>query len=247
MNALIGGKRLRHGREARALLGSGREAPDRDMSQSAEAQKGWNPLRTLYAWVMRHAEGPNAWAVLAALSFAESSFFPMPPDVLMIPMILANRRRAFAIGAWTALWSVIGGLLGYALGSLLYNSVGKWLIEVYGMGGDIASFQATFVKCGPLIVLQGMTPIPFKLITIASGFAHLPLLLFVTLSTITRTFRFMAVATVLYAMGDRARVFVERFLPIILLVLLVIVVGGFFVARTIFHGAAGGFSVCNFH
>lgn len=247
MNVAIGSKRRGHGREARALLGSGREAPELIMSNGVEARVRWNPLRSLYAWVMRHAEGPNAWAVLAALSFAESSFFPMPPDVLMIPMILANRRRAFALGAWTALWSVIGGLLGYALGSLLYNSVGKWLIEVYGMGGDIAAFQHTFVKCGPLIVLQGMTPIPFKLITIASGFAHLPLLLFITLSTITRSFRFMAVATVLYAMGDRARVFVEKYLPIILLVLLVIVVAGFFLARTVFSGAAAGFSVCNFH
>ncbi|MGH6872192.1 MAG: YqaA family protein [Rhizomicrobium sp.] len=210
----------------------------------AQARK--SPLRRLYAWVLGHAEGPWAWWVLAALSFAESSFFPMPPDVMMIPMILAQRKRAFALGAWTALWSVIGGLLGYALGSLLYNSVGKWLIEMYGMGGDIAAFQHTFVKCGPLIVLQGITPIPYKLITIASGFAHLPLLLFVTLSTVTRTFRFMLVATALYAMGDRARVFIEKYLPIIVTVLLVIVVSGFFIARTVFSGGADGFSVCNF-
>jgi membrane protein YqaA with SNARE-associated domain len=215
------------------------------MSETVQTQRP-GPLRRLYGWVLSHAEGPKAWAVLAGLSFAESSFFPMPPDILMIPMILADRRRAFAIGAWTALWSVIGGLLGYALGSLLYNSVGKWLIDVYGMGGDIASFQTTFVKCGPLIVLQGLTPIPYKLITIASGFAHLPLLLFIGLSAITRTFRFMAVATALYAMGDRARVFIEKYLPVILVVLLVIVVAGFFIARTVFSGAADGFSVCNF-
>jgi membrane protein YqaA with SNARE-associated domain len=216
------------------------------MSESTETRGPGGPLRRLYAWVMRHAEGPRAWWVLAALSFAESSFFPSPPDILMIPMILANRKRAFALGAWTALWSVLGGLLGYALGSLLYNSVGKWLIEVYGMGGDIAAFQHTFVKCGPLIVLQGLTPIPYKLITIASGFAHLPLLLFVTLSAITRTVRFMLVAVALYAMGDRARVFIEKDLPIIVTVLLVIVVSGFFVARFVFAGSADGFSVCNF-
>jgi membrane protein YqaA with SNARE-associated domain len=216
------------------------------MSESVELGARRGPLRRLYGWVLSHAEGPRAWTVLAALSFAESSFFPMPPDILMIPMILADRRRAFAIGAWTALWSVIGGLLGYALGSLLYNSVGRWLIEVYGMGGDISAFQATFTKCGPLIVLQGITPIPYKLITIASGFAHLPLLLFLGLSAITRTFRFMAVATALYAMGDRARVFIEKYLPVIVTVLLVIVVSGFFIARTVFSGAAGGFSVCNF-
>jgi membrane protein YqaA with SNARE-associated domain len=216
------------------------------MSDGVEVRERTGLLRRLYAWVLSHAEGPRAWAVLAGLSFAESSFFPMPPDILMIPMILADRRRAFAIGLWTALWSVIGGLLGYALGSLLYHSVGQWLINVYGMGGEIGAFQETFRKCGPLIVLQGITPIPYKLITIASGVAQLPLLLFVGLSTITRTFRFMAVATALYAMGDRARIYIERYLPIILIVLLVIVVAGFFIARTVFSGAAGGFSVCNF-
>jgi membrane protein YqaA with SNARE-associated domain len=215
------------------------------MSDGVEARKRWSPLRNLYGWVMRHAEGPRAWAVLAALSFAESSFFPMPPDILMIPMILADRRRAFVLGAWTALWSVIGGLLGYALGSLLYHSVGKWLIDVYGMGGDIASFQATFNKCRDLIVLQGITPIPYKLITIASGFVHMALLPFLALSAATRSFRFMAVATALYLLGDKARLYVERYLPIILLVLLVIVVGGFFLARTVFSGAANGFSVCS--
>ncbi|HEY2068650.1 MAG TPA: hypothetical protein VGG48_03770 [Rhizomicrobium sp.] len=217
------------------------------MSEGVEARGRSNPLRNLYAWVMRNAEGPRAWAVLAVLSFAESSFFPMPPDILMIPMMLADRRRTFIIAAWTALWSVIGGLLGYALGSLLYNSVGRWLIDVYGMGGDIATFQSTFVKCGPLIVLQGITPIPYKLITIASGFAHLPLLLFLGLSAITRTFRFMAVGTALYVLGDRARVFIEKYLPMILITLLVIVIGGFFVARFLFAGGSAHFSVCNFH
>ncbi|HTQ12258.1 MAG TPA: hypothetical protein VMH86_00175 [Rhizomicrobium sp.] len=216
------------------------------MSESVGAQERKGLLRNLYDWVMRHADGPWAWWVLAGLSFAESSFFPTPPDIMMIPMILANRRRAFLLGAWTALWSVIGGLLGYALGSLLYDSVGRWLIEVYGMGGDIAAFQHTFIKCGPLIVLQGLTPIPYKLITIASGFAHLPLLLFLGLSTVTRTVRFMLVATALYAMGERARVFIEKYLPIIVTVLLVIVVAGFFVARYIFSGSADSFSVCNF-
>jgi len=217
------------------------------MSESVEvAGARTGMLRRLYAWVLANAEGPKAWAILAALSFAESSFFPSPPDILMIPMILANRRRAFVIALWTALWSVIGGLLGYALGSLLYNSVGKWLIDVYGMGGDITAFQHTFNKCRDLIVLQGITPIPYKLITIASGFVHMDILPFLALSAITRTFRFTAVATAVYALGDRAKVYIERYLPVLLIVLLTIVVGGFFAARFIFAGSADSFSVCNF-
>lgn len=204
------------------------------MSDGVKAYAGWNPLRRLYAWVMRRAQGPNAWWVLAALSFAESSFFPMPPDVLMIPMILADRKRAFLIAGWTALWSVIGGLLGYAIGSLLYHTVGHWLIQVYGMGPDIESFRAAFKKYGPLIVLQGLTPIPYKIVTIASGVAGMYLPLFVALSAITRGFRFTIVAALLYWFGDPVRVFLEKYLELLVLGVLVIIVLGYVAARHMF-------------
>src|ERR1700753_3531065 len=109
---------------------------------AAEAAKRWNPLRSLYTWIMSHAEGPNAPWVLAALSFAESSFFPMPPDIVMIPMIMADRSRALRLVLWTAMWSVIGGAFGYLIGSLLFNFVGHWLIPMYWIGGELARFPA---------------------------------------------------------------------------------------------------------
>ena len=148
------------------------------MSNGVEASARWNPLRGVYAWVMRQAEGRFAWWLMAAIAFAESSFLPLPPDLMLVPMTLANRKRAFWLAAWCTFWSVTGGMLGYAIGSLLYNSVGLWLINAYGMGGDVQAFSVCYKHNAHLILLQGLTPIPYKLITISAGFAHLGFLLF---------------------------------------------------------------------
>jgi membrane protein YqaA with SNARE-associated domain len=202
---------------------------------AAQIRKRWSPLRGLYTWVMAQAEGRHAWWVLAGLSFAESSFFPMPPDVMMIPMIMADRRhRAFQLAAWTALWSVIGGAFGYLIGSLLYNSVGHWLIQMYGMGGDIAAFRAAYHKYGAWMVVQGMTPIPYKIVAIASGFAGFNFFLFMGLSAITRSFRFLIVGAALYWFGEPVRVFIEKYLEFVVIGLLVMVIAGYFVARRLF-------------
>ena len=205
------------------------------MSNGVEAQKRWNPLRNLYAWVMRNAEGPHAWAVMAAIAFAESSFFPMPPDFVMIPMALKDRRRAFVLAGWCMVWSVAGGLVGYAIGSLLYDSVGQWLINVYGIGSDIEAFRAAYNKYGALMVLQGITPIPYKIITIASGFAGMHLGLFVVLSIITRSIRFGMVASLIYYFGEPVRLAIEKYLEVVLVVFLAIVVAGYFIARYVFR------------
>jgi membrane protein YqaA with SNARE-associated domain len=205
------------------------------MANGVEARRGWNPVRTLYAWVMRNAEGRYAWATMAAIAFAESSFFPMPPDIVMIPMALKNKRRAFVLAAWCTLFSVIGGLVGYLIGSWLYDSVGEWLIRMYGMGGDIESFRAAYNKYGALIVLQGLTPIPYKIVTIASGFAGMNLALFFVLSVITRSIRFMGVAALIYFFGEPVRMAIEKYLEWVLVGFLVVIVSGYFIARYVFH------------
>jgi membrane protein YqaA with SNARE-associated domain len=194
-----------------------------------------SPLRGLYAWVMHNAEGKYAWATMAAIAFAESSFFPMPPDIVMIPMALKNRQRAFLLAAWCTLFSVAGGLLGYLIGSWLYDSVGEWLIRMYGMGGDIETFRAAYNKYGALIVLQGLTPIPYKIVTIASGFAGMNLALFLVLSVITRTIRFMGVAALIYFFGEPVRMAIEKYLEWVMVGFLVVVVAGYFIARIVFH------------
>lgn len=205
------------------------------MANGAHARTRWNPLRGLYAWVMRNAEGRYAWATMAAIAFAESSFFPMPPDFVMIPMALRNRNRAFILAGWCTFFSVAGGLLGYLIGSWLYDSVGQWLIQVYGMGGDIAAFQDAFKKYGALIVLQGLTPIPYKIVTIASGFAGMNLALFLVLSVITRSIRFMGVAALIFFFGEPVRLAIEKYLEWVLVVFLIVVIGGYMLARYVFH------------
>lgn len=204
------------------------------MSETAAVVARPSPLRRLYYWTMRHAEGRHAWASMAVIAFAEASFFPIPPDVMLIPMALANRKRAFVLAAWCTLWSVLGGILGYTIGSLLYDSVGKWLISVYGMGGDIAAFRAAYVKYGALIILQGLTPIPYKLVTIASGFAGLSFPIFLLLSVITRGIRFTLVAGLIYFFGDPVRVFIEKRLELVMIGFLAAVILGFVLVRYIF-------------
>lgn len=191
-------------------------------------------LRRMYAWVLRNAEGPRAWAAMAAIAFAESSFFPLPPDILLVPMLLADRRRAFLLGAWCTLWSVLGGMLGYAIGHVLYDTVGQWLISVYGMAKDVDTFRAEYQRNAWLIALQGLTPIPYKLVTISAGIAGVSFPFFVMLSIITRGVRFMGEATLFYFFGDKARVLLEKYLTLVLSVLLVLVIAGFVAVKYLF-------------
>ncbi|HSS15272.1 MAG TPA: hypothetical protein VLL04_15345 [Rhizomicrobium sp.] len=172
--------------------------------------------------------------MLAIVSFAEASFFPIPPDVMLVPMALADRSRALLLAGWCMLWSVLGGLLGYAIGALLYDSVGHWLISAYGYGSDLAAFRAMYTKYGAWIILiKGATPIPYKLVTIASGFAGYNLFLFVVLSAITRGLRFGIVAGLIAYFGEPIRNFIEKRLEYVMIGVLVLVVAGFLVARYI--------------
>jgi len=189
-------------------------------------------LRRLYNWTMRLAEGPHALLALVAVSFAESSFFPVPPDTLLVPMVLAQRHRAFTLAAWCTAASVIGGMAGYAIGSLLYESIGKWIINLYGYGNSVEGFRETYAAWGAwIILLKGMTPIPYKLVTIASGFAGYNFILFVFLSVITRGIRFFAVAGLLAWYGEPIRGFIERRLEAIALGMVAIVISGFVIVK----------------
>ncbi|MFZ2586532.1 MAG: YqaA family protein [Alphaproteobacteria bacterium] len=187
-----------------------------------------NPLRRLYEWTMKQAAGPQAEKALAGVSFAESSFFPIPPDVMLVPMILAAPDKAWRLAGICTVASVLGGLLGYAIGYFLYETAGLWLMNLYGMENGVAEFRAMYNAWGAwIILLKGLTPIPFKLVTIASGVAGYNLLWFVVLSTITRAARFYLVAALLYWGGPTLREFVEKRLEIVMLAALAAVVVGF--------------------
>ncbi len=189
-------------------------------------------LRRLYSRTMRLAEGPNALFALIAVSFAESSFFPVPPDTLLVPMVLAQRERAFKLAAWCTAASVIGGMLGYAIGSVLYDTLGKWIIHLYGYGQSVETFRETYAAYGAwIILLKGMTPIPYKLVTIASGFAGYDFGLFVLLSVITRGIRFFVVAGLLAHYGEPIRGFLEKRLEAVALGTVAIIISGFVIVK----------------
>jgi membrane protein YqaA with SNARE-associated domain len=184
-------------------------------------------LRSLYDWVIRMSGHPKALWVLATVSFAESSFFPIPPDVMLIPMIIARRAKAWLIAAVCTVASVAGGFLGYAIGFFLLETVGKWLLELYGMNSGIAEFQAWYAKWGLWVILiKGLTPIPYKLVTIASGAAHFDLLVFGLASIVTRGARFYLVAALLYTFGEPIRDFIEKRLTLVTTAFVALIVLG---------------------
>ena len=159
---------------------------------TVEAAPPRNLLRRLYDWCIDAAHKPHAMWTMGAIAFAESSFFPIPPDVMLIPMALARPQRAYVMAAWCTLASVLGGLVGYAIGSLLYDSVGAWLIHLYGYGDKVETFRAAYAQWGAwIILLKGLTPIPYKIVTITSGFAGYNFALFILFSIIARAGRIL--------------------------------------------------------
>ena len=142
-------------------------------------------LKRIYDWCLDAADKPYALWILAAVAFAESSFFPIPPDIMLLPMSLARPKRAWVFATVCTIASVAGGVLGYAIGALLYDSVGHWLIDLYGLSGKVEAFRASYAEWGALIIIgKGLTPIPYKLVTITSGFAGYNIWLFVVCSVI---------------------------------------------------------------
>lgn len=168
-------------------------------------------IRRLYKWCIAAADKPYATWLLGIVSFIESSFFPIPPDAMLIPMSLARPDKAFYYATVCTVTSVAGGVLGYLIGAVLYDSIGLWLIKLYGYGDKVDAFRAAYVEWGGWIILiKGLTPIPYKIVTIASGFAGYNLLMFVLLSIVARGMRFYLLAFLLNRYGDRARAIIEE-------------------------------------
>jgi membrane protein YqaA with SNARE-associated domain len=189
-------------------------------------------LRGLYDWTMRLAAHHRADHVLAAIAFAESSFFPIPPDILLIPMVLARRERAWRLAVYCTIASVIGGLFGYAIGYFLFETIGRPLLQLYGYVDQFANFQARYNDWGAWIVLiAGVTPFPYKVITIASGVSALSLPTFMLASVLARGLRFFIVAGLLWAFGEPIRDFIERYLPWLFTLFMVLLLGGFVIVR----------------
>ena len=189
-------------------------------------------LRRLYDWTIAMAKHPRALWVLAAVAFIESSVFPIPPDVLMIPMILARPSRAWLIAAIAMLASVLGGLLGYAIGAFAFEQLGQPILQSLGKAEAMSEFNTRFNDLGFWAVLMaGVTPFPYKVITIMSGWTGMSLTVFVTTSILARGLRFFIVAALLWRYGAAIRDFVERRLGLMFVLFFVLLVGGFFLVR----------------
>ena len=188
-------------------------------------------FKRLYDWTIALAESPRAGWALAAVSFAESSFFPIPPDVILVPMALAKPQKAWLYATICTAASVLGGIVGYGIGALLYDTVGQWLINLYGYASRMEQLRAFYAEWGALFILvKGLTPIPFKLVTIVSGVLGYNFPLFVLLATITRGARFFIEAGLLNFFGDSARALLEKHFATFMVLIVIAVVGGFWLA-----------------
>ena len=192
-------------------------------------------MKKLYDWTMSLAASPHAVWALAGISFAESSFFPVPPDVILVPMVLAERQKAWFYAAVCSLASVAGGALGYAIGALFYDTIGQWLIHLYGYADKMESLRAFYAQWGALFILvKGFTPIPYKLVTIVSGLLAYNFPLFIFLSLITRGARFFVLAAAINHFGEPIREKLESHFGLFIGVLALIVVAGFALAAKMF-------------
>ena len=191
-------------------------------------------LRALYDWTMAQATHPRALWILAFVAFVESSVFPIPPDVLMIPMILARPKQAWLIALVALVASVAGGIFGYVIGAFAFDQIGAPMLEAMGKGAAMEAFNIRFNDFGfwPVLI-AGITPFPYKVITIMSGWTGLPLGTFIVTSIIARGVRFFLIAALLYKFGAPVRDFIERRLGLVFIVFVVLLLGGFYLVKVI--------------
>ena len=191
-----------------------------------------NFLKILYNWTLVKANHKNAKWYLSLISFAESSFFPIPPDILLIPMALASKARALFYASICTLFSVLGGVLGYAIGYFFYNSLGIYIVEFYQLENSFSIFENYYREFGILIVLgAGITPFPYKFITIASGVFGLNIFLFIIISSIGRGLRFYLIAILLFFFGDKIKLIIDEYFNLLTIVFFILLVGSVFIIR----------------
>ena len=189
-------------------------------------------LDRVYARTLALAASRYATAALALVAFAESSFFPLPPDLLLIPMILARPRRAFLLAGMCTIMSVLGGFLGYAIGYFLFDAIGRPILEFYHAMGRYDALKTAFAQWGVwIIIIKGLTPIPYKLVTIASGVAQFPIVPFALASLVSRSLRFFLLAALLWRFGEPVRQFIEQRLMLVTSLFAAALVGGFVALR----------------
>tara|TARA_B100000315_G_C14320816_1_gene470689 strand:+ start:30 stop:614 length:585 start_codon:yes stop_codon:yes gene_type:complete len=189
-------------------------------------------LRQLYDWTLNKANHPKAPWFLGLISFVESSLFPIPPDIVLIPMIISNKLKAWRYAFICTVSSVMGGILGYCIGIFFYSTVGIFILKYYGLENQFINFETMYVKYGILFVLgAGFTPFPFKLITIASGFFHFNIFLFIIAAFISRGLRFYLLALLLRIFGNWIKIFIDKYFNLLAILFFIILIGSFILIK----------------
>ena len=185
-------------------------------------------MKRIYNWMMRMAAHERAPVALFCVAFTESSFFPIPPDVMLVPMVLAERLKAWWYATVATVGSVIGGVAGYAIGFFLFEVIGQPILRLYGYAGRFQEFSELFNAWGVwILIIKGMTPFPYKVLTILAGATQMHLVAFIAASIVARALRFYLVAALLFWFGAPVREFIEQRLSLVTTVFVVLLVGGF--------------------
>ena len=192
-------------------------------------------MKKVYKWLLEKSKHPHAFWYLGAVSFTESFMSFIPPDPLLVPMIIARPKKAYLLALWTTFTSVAGGAIGYVIGYFLFKKFGVPILKTYGLMEKMAAFQDMFHKWGFwAIILKALTPIPFKLVTITAGAVHFNFGLFVLACTLSRGIRFFAQAVLVYYFGEHMHAILEKHVTTIVIAFFAVLVAGFFIARYLF-------------
>ena len=188
-----------------------------------------NLLRKLYDWTLEKSNDPKAPWFLAIISFSESSFFPIPPDIILIPMVIAKRAKAWSFAFICTMSSVLGGVAGYLIGYFFYLTIGEFIIELYSYQSEYSDFQSKYE--GEIwlwfIFFAGLTPFPFKIITIASGALKINMINFIAIALVSRGLRFYLVATLLKFFGNYIKEYIDKYFNLLTFVFFILLIGGF--------------------
>ena len=197
---------------------------------SLKQKKVFEMIRFAYRKMLDWADHKYAQIILCLTALTESIFFPIPPDILLIPMVIANRRKAWLYASLTTIMNMVGAAIGYYIGAALFHSIGQPLIEFYHYQQVFESFQMLYHKWGVVLLLTAaLTPIPFKVFTIGSGFIGLPFILFMLVSSMGRAFRFFLISMLLYKYGNGMKIFIEKHLTCLFLLFIALLIGGFII------------------
>ena len=197
-------------------------------------KKDMRIFRRLYDWTLDKASKREASWFLSIISFAESSFFPIPPDIILIPMVLAKRTKAFYYALICTLSSVFGGILGYIIGLILFNSIGVLLVNFYHLDEQLNQFKNYYNSYGAwIVIIAGFTPFPFKVITIASGLFQLNFIVFIICSLFSRGARFYIVSSLLYFFGGKIKIFIDKYFNFLTIVFFILLIGSILIIKVI--------------